>query len=111
MGVYLTGVHLMGLCLINVHLTGVHPMSVHFMNVYLTGVNLMRVYLTGVHLTSVHFMDVYFFQIQKGFGKTFRSPSYKRRSICRDLNVIGKLWSSAIHKAPMCGHPFRNKVD
>jgi uncharacterized protein YjbI with pentapeptide repeats len=45
-GVYLTGVHFMGVYLIGLYLTGVHLMGVYLINVHLTGVRLMGVYLT-----------------------------------------------------------------
>ena len=44
-----TGVHLMGVYLINVHLMGVYLINVH-----LTGLHFM-----GVHLIGLHFIGVY----------------------------------------------------
>jgi hypothetical protein len=70
-------------------------MDVHLLGMHLKGVHPIGVYLTGVHLMSVHLIDVYFmdvdmiFQIQKGFGETFRSPTLQTVmpwSICRDLS-------------------------
>jgi hypothetical protein len=76
--------------------------SVYLMGVYVTGVDLMGMYLINVHPTGraphervphrrtphrrVLYGRVLIFQIQKGFGENLQIPSYKRRSICRDLS-------------------------
>jgi hypothetical protein len=63
MGVYLTGVHLIGVCLMIVHLMGISTILKHrfhmLKGVHLTGVHLMGVYLTGVHLMGVYLMGVH----------------------------------------------------
>jgi hypothetical protein len=52
--VCLIGVSFIGLYLpIGLYLTGVHIMGVHPLGLYLMGVHLMSVYLTGMHLIGV----------------------------------------------------------
>jgi uncharacterized protein YjbI with pentapeptide repeats len=83
MGVHLTGVHLIGACLMGVYVTGMR-----LMGVYLTGVRLLGVYLINVHLTGVHLIGVYLIDMcLTGVHSVLPDPpSYKRRSIRRDLS-------------------------
>src|SRR5271168_3179096 len=52
---YLIGVCLIGLYLIDMHLIGVSHIGVHLTGMHLIGICLMGVYGTGVYLVGVHF--------------------------------------------------------
>src|SRR6202044_2369784 len=76
--VHLMGVHLVGMCLIDVYLMGVHLIGVNLMGrclmgVYLMGVHLICGCLIGVHLMSVYLIGVY-------YRRTSRRMSHGRAS-------------------------------
>jgi hypothetical protein len=61
MGIYLTGMHLMGVYptgvyLMSVRLTGVCLIGIYLASIHLTGVCLMGMHLAGMHPMGVHLM-------------------------------------------------------